>query len=81
MPRQRPRYSREFYAVPEDLPRRLRRFRKDSGISWSELARRLGTYRHTVWRWAEGGTRPNYHHRRALLKLADSMVLDHLLDG
>ena len=81
MPRQRIRHSRETYEVPVDFPQRLKRFQRESGLSWSDIARRLGTYRHTVWRWAEGRTRPNYHHRRALLKLAESMGLGHLLIG
>ncbi len=79
MPRQRIRHSRETYAIPVDFPQRLRRFQRESGLSWSDIARRLGTYRHTVWRWAEGRTRPNYQHRRALYELAESMGLGHLL--
>ena len=79
MPRQRIHYSKETYPLPEDLPERLKRFQEASGLSWSEIARRLGTYRHTVWRWAEGRARPNYQHRKALLELADSMGLAHLL--
>ena len=52
---------------------------EESGLSWSEIARRLETYRHTVWRWAEGRTRPNHQHRKALVELADSLGLGHLL--
>ena len=81
MPRQRIRHSRRTYLLPEDFPQRLMRFQKESGLSWSEIARRLETYRHTVWRWANGRARPNYQHRRALLELADSMGLGHLLTG
>ena len=81
MPLQRIRHSRETYEVPVDFPQRLKRFQRESGLSWSDIARRLGTYRHTVWRWAEGRTRPNYQHRRALLELAESMGLTHLLTG
>lgn len=66
------------YIVPDDFPRRLRRFKEESDLSWSETARRLGTYRNTVWRWAEGRTRPNYQHRRALLALADGLSRDAL---
>ena len=40
MPRQRNRYSRRTYP--------LKRFQEESGLSWSEIARRLETYRHTV---------------------------------
>ena len=78
MPRQRTRYSRRTYVFPEDFPQRLKRFKEESGLSWSEIARRLGTYRHTVWRWAEGRVRPNYQHRKALLGLANSLDLGHL---
>ena len=49
-----------------------------SGQSWVEVARRLEPYRHTVWRWAEGGVRPNHQHRKALMELADSLGLGHL---
>ena len=81
MPRQCNLYNRRTYVLPEDFPQRLRRFQEESGLSWSEIARRLETYRHTVWRWANGRARPNYQHRRALLELADSMGLGHLLTG
>ena len=77
MPRQRTYYSRRTYALPEDFPERLKRFQGESGLSWSE-ARRLGTYRHTVWRWAEGRVRPNYQQRKELLELVDSLGLAHL---
>ena len=79
MPRQRIQHSRITFALPDDFPQRLKLFQEESGLSWSEVARRLETYRHTVWRWAEGKTQPNYQHRRALLELADSMGLGKLL--
>ena len=41
--------------------------------------RRLGSYRNTVCRWAEGRALPNYQHRRALLELADTLGLTHML--
>ena len=69
MPRQRIYYRRSTYELPDDFPERLKRFQEESGLSWSEIARRLGTYRHTVWRWAEGKARPNYPHRKALMEL------------
>ena len=86
MPRQRIYHKRNTYELPDDFPQRLERFQEESGLSWSEIARRLGTYRHTVWRWAEGRARPNYQHRKALmpslgsatLELADSLGLGHL---
>ena len=44
MPRQRIHHSRETYEFPDDFPDRLKRFREESGLSWAEVARRLGTY-------------------------------------
>ena len=79
MPRQSTRYSRITYDFPEDFPERLKRFQEESGLSWSEIARRIGTYRNTVWLWKEGRARPNYQHRKALLELADSLGLAHVL--
>ena len=48
MPRQRTHYSRRTYVFPDNFPQRLKRFQEESGLSWSEIARRLETYRHTV---------------------------------
>ena len=78
MPRQRILHQRETHDIPPDFPQRLRRFQEESGLSWSEIARRLGTYRHTVWRWKEGKSRANQHHMKALLDLADSLGLGRL---
>ena len=82
MPRQRNQYSGDNLVLPDDFPERLKRFQRESGLSWSEIARRLGTYRNTVWRWKEGRALPNKHHLRALLELADTLGLRRLLtDG
>ena len=81
MPRQHTNHKRTIYDFPDDFPQRLKRFKEESGLSWSEIARRLETYRHTVWRWANGRARPNYQHRRALMELAESRGLAHLLTG
>ena len=78
-PRQRNRYNRRIYVVPADFPKRLKRFQEESGLSWSEIARRLETYRHTVWRWCKAEVRPNQHHLKALLDLADDFGLGHQL--
>ena len=78
MPRQRTYYSRRTYVIPDNFPERLKRFQEESGLSWSEIARRLETYRHTVWRWTEGRVQPNHQHRKALVELADSLGLGHL---
>ena len=75
MPRQRTQYRRRTYDFPDNFPERLKRFQKESGLSWSEIAHRIGTYRHTVWRWTEGKVRPNVKHMLALLELAGSLVL------
>ena len=55
-----------------------RRFQELSGLSWSEIARRIGTYRYTVWRWKEGMGRPNTEHMMALLDLAEDLGLAHI---
>ena len=47
-------------------------------INPSSQYRFIATYRHIVWRWAEGRTRPNFQHRRALHELAESMGLGQL---
>ena len=78
MPRQCNNYFRDVYDFPDDFPERLRRFQAESGLSWSEIARRLGTYRSTVGRWKEGRGRPNTEHMMALLDLAESLGLAHL---
>ena len=78
MPRQRTQYRRRTYEFPDDFPERLKRFQEESGLSWSEIARRIGTYRPTVWRWVEGRVRPNVKHMMALLELAKDLGLGHL---
>ena len=78
MPRQRTNYLRDTYDFPGDFAQRLVRFKKESGLTWAEIARRLGTYPHTVWRWKEGLGRPNAQHMMALLDLADDLGLGHL---
>ena len=57
MPRQRIHHSRVTYQVPHDFPERLERFKEESGLPWAEIARRLGTYPYTVWRWYRGRAR------------------------
>ena len=78
MPRQRVYYSRDPYVFLDDFPERLERFQRESGLSWAEIARRLGIYPHTLWRWRNLGTRPNAEHMMALLNLADDLGLGHL---
>ena len=81
MPRQRTIHHGTTYPLPGDFPERLKHFQEESGLSWSEIARRLGTYRINVWRWANGRTRPNYQYRRALLELAEDLGLAHIFIG
>ena len=78
MPRQRIHYSRRTYVFPADFSQRLERFKEESGLSWAEIARRIGTYCHTVLRWTEGVVRPNVKHMMALLELAKDLGLGHL---
>ena len=61
-----------------DFPERLERFKEESGLSWAEIARRLGTYRYTVRRWWRKGTRPSARHLMALLDLAEDLGLRHI---
>lgn len=42
MPRKRIRYRRIARAFPADFPKRLERFKEVSGLSWAEIARRVG---------------------------------------
>ena len=44
MPRQRIHHTRETYDFPDDFPERLVRFQEESGLTWAELNRRLGTH-------------------------------------
>ena len=78
MPRQRTDHSRRTYVFPDDFPQRLVRFKEESGLPWAEIARRLGTYPHTVKRWWKEGVRPHFRHQMALLDLADDLGLGHL---
>ncbi len=64
MPRQRTDYNRETYDFPADFEERLKRLQEESGLSWSKIARRIGAYRHTVWRWKAGRGRPNTEHMK-----------------
>ena len=79
MPRQRIQHRRIAYVFPEDFPQRLVRFKEASGLSWAELARRIGTFPLTVRRWWKLGVRPNTRHLMALLELAEDLDLLHLL--
>ena len=51
MPGQHTPHSRNSYAFPNDFPNdfpeRIVRFKKESGLSWAEMSRRLGAHSHT----------------------------------
>ena len=61
-----------------DFPQRLKRFKEESGLSWAEIARRLGADPKTVRRWQKDGVRPNAHYLLALRHLAEGYGLGHL---
>ena len=78
MPRQRTNYRRTVHVFPRDFPQSLERFKDASGMTWGEMARRLGTNTLTLRRW-RAGIRPNALHLLALLNLAEELKLTHLL--
>ena len=78
MPRQRIHHTRETYGFPDDFPERLKRFQEESGLSWAEIARRLGIHPYTMRRWVLGRARPSMRHMMALLELAEELGLAHL---
>ena len=66
-------------STPTTSPRPWRTSREASGLSWAEIARRLGTSVMTLWRWRYDGIRPNFRNLLAFQELAKSMGLGHLL--
>ncbi len=78
MPRQRIHHNAMVRDFPADFPQRLKRFKEESRLPWAEIARRLGVYPHTVWRWQSGVARPNGEHMMALQDLADDFGLGRL---
>ncbi len=78
MPRQRIHHTRVTYDFPDDFPERLVRFQEESGLSWAEIARRLGIHPYTMRRWVLGRARPSMRHMMALLELAEELGLAHL---
>ena len=79
MPRKRARRGKKTICeMTGDFAEALEDFQKASGLTWAEIARRLGTSVVNLWRWRKG-VLPNMHHLLALQELADSMGLGHLL--
>ena len=79
MPRQRTNHRRRVYLFPDDFSDRLELLMKESGLTWAEIARRLGVDPLTVRRWWKYGVRPNVRHQMALLGLARDLGLGHIL--
>ena len=77
MPRHRVHNSGVVYFFPDDFPERLERFKEESGLSWAEIARRVGTSNLNLRRW-RNGVRPHWRHLVALLELAEDLGLAHL---
>ena len=78
MPWQRIRHRRITYDFPADFPERLERFKEESGLSWAEIARRLGTRPRTMGGRRKGLSSPSAQHMTALLDLADDLGLSNL---
>ena len=78
MPRQKMPHRLGRYEFPDDFPECLRRFKEASGLSWSEMARRLGTRPQTIRRWLNG-VQPSAYYLLALQDLARGFGLSHLL--
>ena len=81
MPRQRTYHSRRVVTIPTDLPHRLVWLKQASGLSWAEIARRLGTHPRTMGRWRKGLASPGARRMTALLDLADDLGLGNLFTG
>ena len=81
MPRRRTRHrSVRRTELPDDgFPQALERFKKASGMTWDEIAWRLGTTTTTLHRWRRGLSRPSYRYLLALHDLAVELGLGHLL--
>ena len=63
---------------PRDFPARLQIFKEASGLSWRELARRLGVSPHRIRCWRTG-TVPGSTHLFFLMQLADELGLGEIL--
>ena len=81
MPRQRISYIRKTYVFPANFHERLKWLKEESDLPWAELTRRIGVYPQTMQRWKQGQSRPSARHMLALLDLAESLGLRHLLTG
>lgn len=81
MPRQRIPHNRATQDYTDDFSLRLVRFQEESGLTWAELNRLLGTDPETMRRWRDKGVRPSGQHLLTLLSLASSLELGHIFTG
>lgn len=78
MPLRRSRYRILSEAFLQGFPERLEHFKDASGLSWSEMARRVGTSTLVMRRWRRGA-HPSSEHLISLMHLAEDLGLAHLL--
>lgn len=69
---------RHRFVFPDDFRCRIERFKVKSGLSWRQLARRLGVTPFRLREWRRG-VRPDAQNFMSLLTLAHSMDLVELL--
>lgn len=78
MPLRRSKYRISSEAFLQGFPEKLVHFKDASGLSWSEIARRVGTSTLVMRRWRRGA-HPTSEHLISLMHLAQDLGLAHLL--
>ena len=78
MPRQRMDHKWAAKSFPEDFPLCLERFKDTSGLTWKDMAQRLGTSPLSLRRW-RGGMRPSSSARSISARRWRELGLAHLL--
>ena len=63
-------YLREVPEFPPDFPERLERLKQLSGLSWRQIAFRLGTDTGVIREWRAGKRQPSTLHLFSLFRLA-----------
>lgn len=63
-------YLREVPEFPRDFPERLERLKGLSGLSWRQIASRLGTDAGVIRDWRAGKRQPSTLHLFSLFRLA-----------
>lgn len=66
-------YLWEVPEFPRDFPRRLVRLKEASGLSWREIAYRLGTDTSVIRDWRAGKRQPSTGHLFSLFALASTV--------